>query len=159
MVSKLSLSYHSNNLLLSESPLSPSSDTSLSKLSKDTNWPCFVIHLSQYFRDCEVPDVGTADGKCSTEKGSQEKLNEAFNSIIAQTTKEEFLRRIRMQLIVDVAKKLGMDGIFVASSGTRLAGQLISDVAQGKGNQIHLETVRLIPSSDSLIKTLCEGFL
>lgn len=47
----------------------------------------------------------------------------------------------RMKLIVAAASELKCDYIFLSTSGRRLAAQLITDMAQGKGNQIHLETV------------------
>lgn len=45
----------------------------------------------------------------------------------------------RTRLIVDVAKAEAVQAVFVGSTASRLAIQLVTDVAQGKGNQIHLE--------------------
>lgn len=136
--------------LITESPISPFTEVikTCNKLSQEMGWPCFVTHISECFRTQEPPnftDVSEYFNNISSSSKMQSKIFEAVDSINNQTTKEEFIRRIRLQLMVDVAMKMGMDGIFLASNGTRLAGQLIADVAQGKGNQIHLETVSATP--------------
>lgn len=69
------------------------------------------------------------------------KLLQMMSAVASGSGKEELVRRLRMQLLVDVAVAEGFDAIFLGTSGSRLAIQLITDVAQGKGNQIHQETV------------------
>lgn len=102
--------------------------------------------MSDCFRSEEEPNVKKIEDfkKSSSNEAYKIKLAESFQSIKSQTVKEEFLRRIRVQLVVDVARFQEVDCIFMASCGTKLASQLITDVAQGKGNQIHLETVRIL---------------
>lgn len=116
----------------------------LSKLAEETSWPCYLVEISECFREDGLPNVvriSETSQSSDSKVENKTKLIEAFQSIRSKTAKEEFMRRIRLQLMVDVAVSLSADGIFIASSGTRLASQLITDVAQGKGNQVHLETV------------------
>ena len=46
-------------------------------------------------------------------------------------------------MIARIAKAEGMDFVFLGSNSTRLSIQLLTDVAQGKGNQIDSEIVSL----------------
>lgn len=61
-------------------------------------------------------------------------------SLSDESNKEELIRRMRHRALMMIAAVAKCDVIFLASSATKLATQLIVDVAQGKGNQIHLET-------------------
>lgn len=50
----------------------------------------------------------------------------------------------RTNLIYRIAKAEQMDFVFIGTNGTRLAIQLLTDVAQGKGNQVNSEIVSLL---------------
>lgn len=69
-----------------------------------------------------------------------DQLRRMLSSLKDESNKEELIKRLRIRLLMSIAIKLNCDMIFFASTATRLATQLIVDVAQGKGNQIHLET-------------------
>ena len=72
---------------------------------------------------------------------NDKKLTETLSSLTSASSKEELLRRLKLQLISGVAAAEGFHAVFLGSSGTRLSMQLITDVAQGRGCQVNLEAV------------------
>lgn len=84
----------------------------------------------------------TSDGTIPPVNGdlAEKSVSLLLSSLKDESNKEELIKRLRNRTIISVATKVNCDVIFVASSATKLATQLITDVAQGKGNQIHLET-------------------
>jgi cytoplasmic tRNA 2-thiolation protein 2 len=110
-----------------------------------TEWDCYWTSLEMAYYESEQEPVYwklTKESEAGLKRFQhlKEKLNEMLSSLKTLTSREEFIRRIRTQLIVNVAKREGFQQIFVATSGTRLSIQLLTDISQGKGNQIHLET-------------------
>ena len=103
---------------------------------------CYFSSIAKSFRRSDQKFFVKNDASCVLADGSGEaQLSDALSHITCASSKEELIRRLRIQLIVDIAVAEGFDAIFLGSSGSRLSIQLITDVAQGKGNQIDLETV------------------
>merc|ERR550534_946841 len=63
-------------------------------------------------------------------------LNNLFDSVHNITAQEDLLYRLKQRLINFAAMKSGHTKIFLGSTGTRLAGQLLTAMAQGRGAQI-----------------------
>jgi cytoplasmic tRNA 2-thiolation protein 2 len=102
----------------------------------------YVTSIAKSFRQSDVPFFSKNENSgAHAEESENQKLVQALSSVTSATSKEELIRRLRIRLIVDVAVAGGFDAIFLGTSGSRLSIQLITDVAQGKGNQIDLETV------------------
>lgn len=103
----------------------------------------FDLHVSRIekvFDDDETNLVANDASLLQAVKSEVEQLNQLLSLQGDESNKEEIIRRLRIKLITSIAVQLGCDIIFFGSSATKLATQLIVDVAQGKGNQIHLET-------------------
>lgn len=106
------------------------------------DFDCYFTSIAKSFRESDVQLFTKNHATGVPADGAEEsKLQQTLSALTSSSSKEELVRRLRIQLIVDVAVAEGFDAIFLGSSGSRLSIQLITDVAQGKGNQIDLETV------------------
>lgn len=63
-------------------------------------------------------------------------LKNLFDSVKNLTAKEDLLFRLKQRLINFAAQRSSHTKIFIGSTGTRLAGQLLTAMAQGRGAQI-----------------------
>lgn len=101
----------------------------------------YVVRLEKVFRSGDegfVLTIGSADLQ-SVSSEEVNLLQSSMSNMTTETSKEEFIRRIRSQLIIDAAAFLSCDSIFIGSSGSRLAVQMIADVAIGRGNAVNEE--------------------
>ena len=108
---------------------------------------CFFTSLAKSFRRSDASFYTSSDGTNSTQSllhdaEEEGQLQELLASLQSASAKEEVMRQLRMRLLVDVAVAEGFDAVFLGGSASRLSIQLITDVAQGKGSQIDMETVR-----------------
>ncbi|GFR82048.1 cytoplasmic tRNA 2-thiolation protein 2 [Elysia marginata] len=69
-----------------------------------------------------------------------EKLQDLIKSFKSPSAQEDFLLNLKNQLLVVAARQLGFSKILTAESSTRLAVRILSDVAQGRGSQLSLDT-------------------
>ena len=122
--------------------------------------------ILDYLKSYQFDLYGSRIEQIFSEKNEQDLTKESFPIVVPsqinqlsrmlsalgdESNKEELIKRLRIRLLMSIAVKLNCDMIFFGSTATRLATQLIVDVAQGKGNQIHLETGF---SDDRLIKPM-----
>ena len=110
---------------------------------KTYNFEVYASRIETIFSDDEKNSNSiTSDGSIPPVDGglAEKSVSSLLSSLKDETNKEELIKRLRNRMIISVATKVNCDVIFLASSATKLATQLITDVAQGKGNQIHLET-------------------
>ncbi|XP_076449323.1 cytoplasmic tRNA 2-thiolation protein 2-like isoform X2 [Babylonia areolata] len=80
-------------------------------------------------------DVGDVLGKSDT--AALQSMLDALPSISA---KEEFIRVLRNQLLVAVARQLGWRKVVVGDTATLLSVRIMTDMAKGKGSQVSLDT-------------------
>lgn len=66
-------------------------------------------------------------------------LEQLFGSVKSLTAKEDLLLRLKQRLITLLATHLNYPKVFLGPNATRLAGQLLSAVGQGRGAQIAQE--------------------
>ncbi|RWS17008.1 cytoplasmic tRNA 2-thiolation protein 2-A-like protein [Dinothrombium tinctorium] len=69
----------------------------------------------------------------------KQKWNFVLNNFKSLTSKEEYIRRTRNLLLLKLAEKEKIPFVFLGTMGSRLAINLLTDVLQGKGNQLHYE--------------------
>nr|XP_039262764.1 cytoplasmic tRNA 2-thiolation protein 2-like [Styela clava] len=67
-------------------------------------------------------------------------LRELFDSIKSITSKQELLYRLRCKLLTYKAKELGYQHIFLGETSSRLAINILSNIAQGQGAHLSLDT-------------------
>ena len=87
--------------------------------------------------------------KLAYNKTRVDKFLRLVNGISNPTSKEELLKRMRMQLINRIAKQLGIKKILFATTCTKLTIELLNNVAIGKGAHISQEMVY----ADRIIRT------
>lgn len=69
-------------------------------------------------------------------------LQRLFASVQSLTAKEDLLARLKQRLIMLLAVQLNHGKVFLGPNATRLSGQLLCAVGQGRGSQIAQEIVR-----------------
>lgn len=73
-------------------------------------------------------------------KEQAEKLLSLFDSLKTVTAKEELIYRLRCKLLAFKAKELGYHHVFLGESSSRLAINILSNIAQGRGAHLPLDT-------------------
>ncbi|XP_050398297.2 cytoplasmic tRNA 2-thiolation protein 2-A [Patella vulgata] len=67
-------------------------------------------------------------------------FTDVLSSMKSLTAKEDFIKTLRTQLILSIAKQMGYSKIMTADTNSRLAVNILSDIAQGRGSQVSYET-------------------
>ncbi|CAF1175407.1 unnamed protein product [Rotaria magnacalcarata] len=62
-----------------------------------------------------------------------------FQKTTSMTAREELIRRRRLKLLFDIAKRENCTKLITGDNCTKLAAQILSDMAQGKGAHVALE--------------------
>ncbi len=83
-----------------------------------------------------------------------EKFVRLIQSMSSETSKEELIKRLRLQLINRLAKQVSIKKVAFAQTCTKLTIELLSNVAIGKGAHISTESVWHIPRSYSETRLL-----
>ncbi len=71
----------------------------------------------------------------------ENQFEELFTSVQSLTAKEDLFVRLKQRLITLLALRLNCTKVFLGPNATRLAGQLLTAVSQGRGAQIAHEIV------------------
>ncbi|CAL1533260.1 unnamed protein product [Lymnaea stagnalis] len=69
-----------------------------------------------------------------------ERLKTLVNKIASLTGAQDLVRQLRNQLLVATARNLCITKVLTAESSTRMAVEILADVAQGRGSQVSLNT-------------------
>jgi cytoplasmic tRNA 2-thiolation protein 2 len=105
-----------------------------------------VVRLEKVFRS--EGDQKLLEGTAEVVPEEVTQLQSTMETLTEDTSREQFIRTTRNQLIIDCARELGCDSIFIGASGSRLAVQLITDIAQGRGSAVNQEIGFLDNRSD-----------
>lgn len=70
----------------------------------------------------------------------EQKLKSLLNSLKTLSAKEEMIRQLRQCLMTSVARQHNYSKIMVGDCSTHLAVRLLSDIAQGRGAHVSMET-------------------
>ncbi|GFN92363.1 cytoplasmic tRNA 2-thiolation protein 2 [Plakobranchus ocellatus] len=68
------------------------------------------------------------------------KLRDLVRSLGNLTAQENFIQNLRNQMLVQAACQLGFSKVLTAENSTHLAIRILSDIAQGRGSQVSLDT-------------------
>ncbi|KAK2709026.1 cytoplasmic tRNA 2-thiolation protein 2-A-like [Artemia franciscana] len=98
--------------------------------------PFAWCHLDEYFNESPQFYTKVEDFQPS---GRQAQLKELFKKVNSLTAKEDLLKRTRTELLIRVAKLMDHRKIFVGSNSSRIAADLLTFVAQGRGSQLPFE--------------------
>ncbi|VDL64609.1 unnamed protein product [Nippostrongylus brasiliensis] len=91
----------------------------------------YLVHLAAVFEYERVENDGTCHGFRHVQK-----LTELCSSIETVSSREEVLRLLRIRLIQQIAKDLGLSKIVVASNSDELAQLAISQLCLGRGGAV-----------------------
>lgn len=127
------------------------------ELMAATGYPCQTRHLEEAIclsQKGQLPEVDlstlTESDQANVQAADlhiQDNLDRArveikslFASIKSLTAKEDMLNRLRQRLLMEVAQVEGYSKVMTAHCGTRLAVNLLSDISQGRGAQVAMDT-------------------
>ncbi|XP_012934882.1 cytoplasmic tRNA 2-thiolation protein 2 [Aplysia californica] len=68
------------------------------------------------------------------------RLSSVLQGLSSTSSREDFIRNLRNQLIVCIARQMGFTKILTAECSTRLGVRILTDVSQGRGSQVALNT-------------------
>ncbi|CAF1678763.1 unnamed protein product, partial [Didymodactylos carnosus] len=68
-------------------------------------------------------------------------LNEYIRSTKSLTAREELVRRLKLNLLIETARKEQCSKLLLADNCTKLAAQILSDMCNGKGAHVAFECV------------------
>lgn len=108
---------------------------------KESTWPVFITSLEMALRDTnDVPfywETNLSNG--NPPYGSEELKNVLMKSLSntkSLSSKLDYLKLLRTQLITDIARHAGFDYVFYGDSCDDLAIELLCDIAMGRGSQV-----------------------
>ena len=101
----------------------------IKRLLESMEFPCYFPSLEDIFKN-----------ETSSEMSPSDQLKTLFSSLASLTAKEDMLQSLRSQLLATVARQLVCTKVMVGDNSTRLAVQLFSNVAQGRGGAVPLNT-------------------
>jgi len=70
----------------------------------------------------------------------QDRLTSVVQGLTSISSREDFILNLRNQLLVSIARHMGISKVLTAECSTRLGVRILSDVAQGRGSQVALNT-------------------
>ncbi|XP_041376774.1 cytoplasmic tRNA 2-thiolation protein 2-A-like [Gigantopelta aegis] len=118
-------------------------------LMKAFGFPCYMscleqgVDLTRYKENGCPPcwDVLQGTGIEDFEKAKKSShITEIMGSIKSVTAKEEYIKNLRNQLLITIARFYGYSKLMVADCSTRLGIQTLSGIALGRGAQISSNT-------------------
>lgn len=103
-----------------------------------------VFKLSAHSEETDVSAVPTVMKNCSQklhwDENSEEKLLKLLSDCKNLTFKEQLVHHLRTELLIAVAQMTGNSKVMVGTNGNRLAVQMLSDIAQGRGAHVAMNT-------------------
>jgi cytoplasmic tRNA 2-thiolation protein 2 len=101
----------------------------IKRILKSMELQCRFASLEDLFRN-----------KTSREASPVDQLRTLFSSLATLTAKEDILQSLRSHLLATIARQLECTKVMVGDNSTRLAVRLFSNVAQGRGGVVPLNT-------------------
>ena len=105
--------------------------------SKDCNFDLYTCCLE--YGIAESPNqIQILHNSCEIDRSAeyQAQLKELLASAKNATVQEDLILRLKTRLFNLAAKKTNHEKVLVGTTGTRLAGQLLAAVGEGRGDQI-----------------------
>ncbi|XP_076053762.1 cytosolic thiouridylase subunit 2 isoform X2 [Oratosquilla oratoria] len=102
-------------------------------------FPLYIVPLEKVLESNSIVPT------CITEEYSEvpasdsryrERLKNLFSTCSSSTAKEDLLSRLRMQVICYAARGLNFKKVFVGDSSSKVATNVLVEVAQGRGSQL-----------------------
>lgn len=131
---------------------SKSSNRKIVEIVADSGFPVYKCSLAQAFdvKHSENEDTGNvADLSGGKEQSITElkhsmkaadELKSLLSSMTSLTAKEDILHRLKQQIYIEIARTYGYSKVMTGHSATRLAVTLMTDISQGRGSQVGMDT-------------------
>lgn len=123
---------------------------SLIKQCERYNFDVYVVHLAVYMNsNYELPQANTLQDINEIER-------QAFKDMMSSmppSAANDYLLKIKRNLLVEFAKKLNCSVIFTAETTNTLAVNLLSNLAIGRGSQVQYDIVSIFPSTCTFLKS------
>ncbi|XP_048755383.2 cytoplasmic tRNA 2-thiolation protein 2-like isoform X1 [Ostrea edulis] len=130
------------------------------EIMEKTGFPCYVRALEQAMElDKEsiqnssqhsvpvstepdsVSEVSSnSSGNLTKYDEAEEKLKVLLNSLKSVSAKEDLIKSLRQNILIDLARKEGYTKVMLGDCSTRLAVRLLTDIAQGRGAHVAMDT-------------------
>ncbi|XP_046375267.2 cytoplasmic tRNA 2-thiolation protein 2-A-like [Haliotis rufescens] len=121
---------------------------------RGTGYPCYISSLEQALDlpdgsgeqkvgHCRPPcwNIDNGEGLENYNRAKHDKrLADVFKSIKSTTAKENYVRNLRNQLLTAIARRHSYSKVMLANTSTRLAIRILSDIGQGRGGQVSVDT-------------------
>ncbi|XP_061196246.1 cytoplasmic tRNA 2-thiolation protein 2-like [Saccostrea echinata] len=137
--------------------------TQVLEIMEKTGFPCYLKALEQameldrenasnspQYSAVETKESDTALGtsgksvenmaKFHKYDEAEEKLKVLLNSLKSVTAKEDLIKSLRQNILIDLACKKGYSKVMLGHCSTRLAVHLLTDIAQGRGAHVAMDT-------------------
>ncbi|XP_062519879.1 cytoplasmic tRNA 2-thiolation protein 2-A-like [Corticium candelabrum] len=101
------------------------------------SFPCYFVSLESVFK---AEKIGLNETAHAPEIAHARELKTVFSSLTSLTAREDMLESLRSRLLVSVARQYRCTKIMVGDSSTRLSVRLLSNVSQGRGGTVPLDT-------------------
>ncbi|CAG5136041.1 unnamed protein product [Candidula unifasciata] len=131
----------------------------IARVMLKSGFPAYIVDFEQAI-DIERKNMGTQNGTdgVSSDSGclvhdakdglstpavdasQTNKLRSLVGSVASLTSQEDFVRHLRNQLIVCIVRQMGFSKVLTAECSTRLSIKILTDIAQGRGSQLSLNT-------------------
>lgn len=140
------LKFHPGIIFIDETFLFPedgkdykSSLEEIETVMKASGLPYHVVKFDEIMYISDDDDVNNLN-KNNDETKQSDKLKKIFESMKSITSKEELLYRLRCKLLAFKAKELGYQHVFLGETSSRLAINILSNIALGQGAHLSLDT-------------------
>ncbi|CAK8692592.1 unnamed protein product [Clavelina lepadiformis] len=137
------LKFKAGIIFVDESSIYPHIDGMNNKLEEvrdlmiDSGFPYHVIKLEEVLNVDDI-NIEITSGMATTSKSMM--IHEIIHSSLTLTAKQELLYRLRCRLLSYKATQLGYNHVFLGETSTRLAVNILSNVALGRGFHLAQDT-------------------
>lgn len=130
--------------------------TQVLEIMEKTGFPCYLKALEQAMElDREVvtnsatqsdPAPGTSLSsaenltKLHRYDKAEEELRALLDSLKSVSAKEDLIKSLRQKILIDLARREGYSKVMLGDCSTRLAVRLLTDIAQGRGAHVAMDT-------------------
>lgn len=127
--------------------------TQVLEIMEKTGFPCYLKALEQAMELEREAVTNTADQTDTASMTSvedltklhrydkaEEELRALMDSLKSVSAKEDLIKSLRQKILIDLALKKGYSKVMLGDCSTRLAVRLLTDIAQGRGAHVAMDT-------------------
>lgn len=108
----------------------------IAEQTKSFGFDCYIISLSQVLNKEDTLDIRHIDAESVNSDNNDKQLHEILTNLSDNTSRTDFLDKLRRKLLISAARKLNCNKVFVADSTMDVATKVLGDVCLGRGAQL-----------------------